>query len=152
MRHIHLTQPQCQAFGGAAGFQEFGQGNLHNAEPEVLQLPAELAADVVQDNHTVHVYCVASKAQGIRIANANSLIQRISLVNLGERFSVKGLWEVHHIPAKKRAEAGVKVIEARIDKPQRDNFDAPDVHEPLMCGLECAYSVSGPQSRTIPLK
>jgi len=110
---------------------------------------AEIAADVVEDDGAVDVDGVAGEADGVGLADDDSLFGWVEGFDLCAGGFVEGLGKVHHVAAGEWGEAGVEVVEAGVDEVERGDLDAPDLAQGIMAGGVGAGAVANPEACAI---
>src|SRR5215469_7597971 len=105
----------------------------------------QAVADLVRHDGPSHIHGVTGKAEGIGVAYAVTLVLRIVCLNLRERLRIERVGKIHHEPAKQRAEAGIEMIETRVDEPERNHLYVPGLAQTTMTRLPCANAMSSPQ-------
>jgi len=152
VRDVHLAKTEDEAFGGTAGFEEFGQVDLDNLESSRLKVGAEFVADVVEEDVASDVDGVAGELQGIGFGDADAVLVAVARLDFQLGFAVEGGREIHDVAIRERAEAGVEVIEAGIDEAEGDDLDVPEIGELAMAVLQCARAMAGPKAGAVRLK
>jgi hypothetical protein len=138
-----------QAFGCAAGFEEFAEGYLDDVEAARFQLGAEFPADLVEDDGAAYVDGVAGEAECVFHGYDDSLFGWVEGFDLFDGSLVESFGEIHHIAAFERSEAGVEVVEARVDEVEWGDLDVPRIAEGLVAGDEAAGAIACPEAGTV---
>jgi hypothetical protein len=114
-----------------------------------FELVAQVAADVVGDDSAVYVDRVAGEADGIGLANDDSFFGWVEGFDLCQGGAVEGFRKVHYVAAFEWGEAGVEVVEARVDEVEGGDLDAPNFAERLMAGGDGAGAVANPEAGAV---
>src|ERR1035438_4564382 len=149
MGHVHLTEPEHEALCGTSSFEEFRQFDPNNLVTKRLQFGGKISADPIEENVSANIDCVASKAQSVRFGDADSLRLRIAILNPFLRFGVERSGIVHDFAVGERAEARVEMVEALVDKAQRNHFYVPEISQLPEAVLVRARPMTGPQAGAI---
>ena len=138
-----------EAFGRSTGFEKFAQLNLNNAKPFGLELLAQFPADRVKKNRVADIDGIAREAKGIGFRDNNPFRRRVEGFNCCDRGRIEGIRVVKDVAVGKRREAGIEVIETRVDKMKRDHFDSPCPAQLVVAGRCGARTMASPQTRAI---
>jgi hypothetical protein len=116
------SQAQGQAFGGAAGLDELPERQALGREAFGALAFAKAGTRVVEQQCAAERHGVAAEAYGVRFVGGDALVPWNAAFYRCARRRVEGVGIIEQVAPGQRAEAGVQVIETRVDEPQRDGF------------------------------
>lgn len=141
-----MAEGHDETLGGAAGFEELAEFDLPDLEAAGLEVLRELVADGVEDEGAANVDGVAGEADGIGLVDNDALRRWVEGFDTGEGAGVEGGREVHCGAVGEWGEAGIEVVEAGINQPERNEVDIPGGGKQTVTGGGSTWAVADPEA------
>ena len=116
-----LVEQQRQAFGRAACLDEFGKRCRHHLVPPRAERLAQGTCGVAGDERVAEPNRVAGETEGVLVADLDPPLRRDERFDPQPRRLVERRRVVDHPTVGQRYEAGIDVVEALVDEPQRNH-------------------------------
>lgn len=144
-----LRKSKAEAFCCATSFEEFSEQGLKNGVAAGGEIGLEGCSGLVEDNGVAGGDGVAGEVQGVFFRHGDALVCRVEALDGGQRGLVEGGWEVEEFAAGEWGEAGIEVVEARVNEAQGGEISGgagtERIAERGVAGQLCAPAVAGPQ-------
>ena len=133
-----------KAFGCATCLEELREFDLNDMKSKLLELAVEPVADRIENDRKTNVDSVAGEVDGVRFANGDSFFGWVEGLDAQKREVVEGIGKVHDEAIFERGETGIEVVEARVDKVERGDRNAPCLAQRPVAGDCSAGTMSHP--------
>jgi hypothetical protein len=146
IRRRRIIQTESQAFRAAAGFEKFIERRLDGLHAGLLaKAGLQRFAGFADDQRGAKVHGIARKMHGIGLVHRDPLRGGDTALNEAPGGGVESRRVVEERAIFQRTEAGIEMVEPRIDQPKRKHFHPERVGQ-IGVGFQLgAHAVCGPQ-------